>query len=151
MQQLHSSTLPYTLLHHTKAQQPAMYFPSMKSSVARLFLAAYTLLHSKSILVTAGLCELNSDICSATTGTYTDHDNNSREWWAFIPQGSLACREEGCPLYIWIDGTNQAPYQEKPDQLYMLEMLKRRFIAVNVAYDASTFDYPSGRYHTLCY
>ncbi len=141
-----------TILRHHTAQQPAMYFPSMKSSVARLFLAAYTLLHSKSILVTAGLCEQNPDICSLMTGTYTDHDGSSREWWAFIPQGSLACPADlGCPLYIWIDGTNQAPYQEAPDQLYMLEMLKKGFIAVNVAYDATTGDYSSGRYHTKCY
>lgn len=99
--------------------------------------------------MTAGRCEDNSDICSLTTGTYTDHDGTTQAWWAFIPQGSIACPDDlGCPLYIWIDGTNQAPYQETPDQLYMLEMLKRGFVSVNVAYDASTFDYLSGRCHT---
>lgn len=71
----------------------------------------------------AGLCEDNSDICRLHTGTYTDHDSNVMKWWAFEPIGDYACPEDGCPLYVWVDGTEQEPYQTKPDQYYMLEMV----------------------------
>ena len=122
-----------------------MRFPSITSSFARL-VAAYTILSTKSTFVDAGLCEDNADICELVTGGYTDHDGNTRPFWAFVPIGAAACPPQGCPLYVWIDGTNQAPYQVKPDQFYMLEMLKRGFVAVNVGYDAATFDYAAGRY-----
>ena len=121
-----------------------MRIPSINSSFARLVAAYTVVLSTKSTFVNAGLCEDNAGICELVTGGYTDHDGNTRPFWAFVPMGEYACPSEGCPLYVWIDGTAQAPYQIKPDQFYMLEMLKRGFVAVNVGYDASTFDYIAG-------
>ncbi len=76
----------------------------------------------------AGLCEDNPDICRLHTGTYTDHDSKVMNWWAFEPIGDYACPEEGCPLYVWVDGTEQEPYQMKPDQYYMIEMVSSLII-----------------------
>jgi len=58
----------------------------------------------------ADLCSDNADICELITGCYADRDAKSGHcnmpWWAYVPKGSLACPEEGCPLYIWMDGKN---------------------------------------------
>ena len=108
-------------------------------------LVTTTLLHSKSLFCLAGLCEDRSDICELVQGKYSDHDGEDREWWAFKPIGELACPLQGCPLYVWIDGTDQDPFQLMPDQFYMLEMLQRGFIAVTAAHDNSISDYFSGK------
>ena len=70
------------------------------------------------------LCKDNSDICRLHTGTYTDHDAIVKKWWAFEPIGTYACPDEGCPLYVWIYGTTQAPYETIPNQFFMMEMVR---------------------------
>lgn len=72
---------------------------------------------------TSSLCEEYADICRLHVGTYTDHDNTRMQWWAYEPIGEYSCPDEGCPLYIWIDGTDQDQYEARNDQLYLMEMV----------------------------
>ena len=106
-------------------------------------LAISTLYSSR--LTCVGDDELCSDdICELVTGCYSDknaHDGIcNMNWWAYVPKGKFACPEEGCPLYIWMQGTKDVREQESFIMLF--EMMKRGFIAVQAGYDAgSAFEY----------
>jgi len=60
------------------------------------------------------------------------------KWWAYIPQGDLAC-DSGCPLYIWLDGSFDSNTHQRRDDIMQYEMLQRGFVAVTVGYDDSLF------------
>ena len=93
----------------------------------------------------ADLCNDNSDICELITGCYADRGAKSGHcnmpWWAYVPKGSLACPKEGCPLYLWMDGTLDSNDHQSWDDVMQFEMIKRGFVAVNVGYDNSLFEY----------
>lgn len=90
----------------------------------------------------AELCDEYSDICELVTGCYCDTSESdddcvcNRDWWAYKPVGAHACTE-GCPLYIWMPGSLEANTHTHLDQFFMIEMLKRGFVAVNVGYDGT--------------
>ena len=68
------------------------------------------------------LCDDNSDICDKVLGCYSDRNAESGQcnmsWWAYVPKGKLACPEEGCPLYIWMDGTMDANKIQLQDEIF---------------------------------
>ena len=102
-------------------------------------LLAISTLNSKSLFGLGDLCDENSNICERIEGCYerTSRSSCDMKWWAYIPKGKLACPEEGCPLYIWLDGSFDSNTHQKRDQIMQMEMLKRGFVAVNVGYDDS--------------
>ena len=91
----------------------------------------------------ANLCEENSDICEYSTGCYSDHPwlTCNKGYIVFKPAGENACPPQGCPLFIWMDGTLFNPYNGFHDQYIMLEMVKKGFVAVDVTYDDSLIGY----------
>ena len=68
------------------------------------------------------LCDDNPDICDTVLGCYSDRNAESGQcnmsWWAYVPKGKLACPEEGCPLYIWMDGTIDANKIQLQDEIF---------------------------------
>ena len=83
------------------------------------------------------LCNDNPNICKLEKGRYRDGNNRYMNWWAYIPQGELACDTGGCPLYIWLDGSFDSNTHQRRDDIMQYEMLKRGFVAVTVGYDDS--------------
>ena len=119
---------------------------SKANTLTRLLTTAFALLHSKSLICLAGLCEDNSNICEFHAGSYVDHNGRTQDWWAFKPIGSLACPPEGCPLYTLFDGT----YPVLNDS-YLLKMLKRGFVAAKIGYESSLVDYGAGENYCRMY
>ena len=68
------------------------------------------------------LCDDNSDICESVIGCYSDRNAESGQcnmsWWAYVPRGRLACPEEGCPLYVWMDGTIDSNKIQLHDEIF---------------------------------
>ena len=132
-----------------------------KINIASGLLAAsfMHLVHPNALFCLAGLCEDNPDICELVTGCYSDRegiddDACNREWWAFKPIGPHACPPEGCPLYVWVEGSGRTPYATAfPGKDSMLAMLKRGFIAVTVDYanDVAGYRAGEGRIISLLY
>lgn len=97
---------------------------------------AVSTLSSNALFGHAELCDEYSNICELVTVCYCDSASN-RNWWAYKPVGVHACPDKGCPLYLWMPGSMEANTHTHLDQFFMIEMLKRGFVAVNVGYDGT--------------
>jgi len=77
--------------------------------------------------------------CELRTGTYLDPYGEELEWWAFVPVAPDACPDGGCPLFVAIDGTGDEFFDPPDQQTWMIEMLRRGFAGVTMAY-ANSFE-----------
>ena len=116
--------------HHRRKRMPC----SIMINVFVGILAVSTL-SSKALFGHAELCGEYSNICELVTGCYCDSASDddcvcNRNWWA-------ACPDKGCPLYLWMPGSMEANTHTHLYQFFMIEMLKRGFVAVNVGYDGT--------------
>ena len=89
------------------------------------------------------LCQTNPADCEFITGGYySDYPQTyNRDYLIYKPEGKYVCPPEGCPLFIWLDGTSVNVVHTFRDTYFMFEMVKRGFVAVDLTYDPSFTNY----------